>query len=130
VSRLIATAIEQHNDENGILWPMSISPYQVHIVQLGQEPEVLKAVEQLETGLESLGIEVLIDDREERPGVKFKDADLIGIPLRVTIGAKSLAKGGVELKARSETDPKKSDLIPLNSAVEQLVMRVREMLAG
>ncbi|MGC4070886.1 MAG: proline--tRNA ligase [Polyangiaceae bacterium] len=129
VSRLIATAIEQHHDENGILWPMSIAPYQVHIVQLGQEPEVIAAVAELESGLEAQGIEVLIDDREERPGVKFKDADLIGVPLRVTVGAKALAKGGVELKPRSETDPKKAELVPLNSAVESLVKRVREMLA-
>jgi prolyl-tRNA synthetase len=129
VSRLIATAVEQHHDENGILWPMSIAPYQVHIVQLGQEPEVVAAVEQLEKGLESRGIEVLIDDRDERPGVKFKDADLIGIPLRVTVGAKSLAKGGVELKPRTEPDPKKAAIVPFTEAVEQLTAQVNDLLS-
>jgi prolyl-tRNA synthetase len=129
VSRLIATAVEQHHDENGIIWPMSIAPYQVHLVQLGQEPEVIAAIEQLEKGLESRGIEVLIDDREERPGVKFKDADLIGIPLRVTVGAKALAKGGVELKPRRETDPKKATIVPLAEAVDQLTALVKDMLS-
>lgn len=128
VSRLIATAIEQHNDANGILWPMSIAPYQVHVVQLGQEPEVQEAVAKLERELEARGLEVLIDDRDERPGVKFKDADLVGIPLRVTIGAKALAKGGIELKERRETDPKKAELLPLTEAVDTLVTRVKAML--
>ena len=130
VSRLVATAVEQHHDDNGILWPMSIAPYQVHVVQLGQEPEVLAAVAQLERELESRGIEVLIDDREERPGVKFKDADLIGIPLRVTIGAKALAKGGVELKARTETDPKKAELLPLADASNVLFARIQSMMTA
>jgi prolyl-tRNA synthetase len=128
VSRLIATAVEQHHDDNGILWPMAIAPYQIHIVQLGQEPEVVAAVEQLEKELENRGVEVLIDDREERPGVKFKDADLVGVPLRVTVGAKALAKGGVELKARSETDPKKAEIVPLANAVERLTALVKEQL--
>src|SRR5580704_8274284 len=90
VSRLVATAIEQHNDENGIKWPVSIAPYHVHLVTLGKEAVVAEAAEQLYAELTARGIEVLWDDRDERPGVKFKDADLIGIPMRVTIGAKSL----------------------------------------
>ncbi len=124
VSRLIATAVEQFNDKDGILWPMSLAPYQVHVTQLGAEPEVIEAVAKLERELEAAGIEVLIDDREGRPGVKFKDADLIGIPLRVTVGAKSLGNGGVELKARSERDPKKAELIPLGDATATIVARV------
>ena len=125
VSRLVATAVEQFNDADGILWPMSIAPYHVHVAQLGSEPEVLEAVAQLEKELEARGVEVLVDDREERPGVKFKDADLIGIPLRITVGAKSLAKGGVELKPRSEKDPKKAELLPLADAIEKVVGLVR-----
>jgi prolyl-tRNA synthetase len=128
VSRLLATAVEQHHDENGIRWPMSIAPYQLHIVQLGSEPEVVEAVRQLEQGLMARGIEVLIDDRDERPGVKFKDADLVGIPLRVTVGQKALAKGGVELKPRSETDPKKAEIIPLTDAVDMLCVRIQALM--
>ena len=130
VSRLVATVIEQHHDENGIRWPMSLAPYQVHVVALGSSPEVAAAVAKLESGLEQAGIEVLVDDREERPGVKFKDADLVGIPLRVTVGEKGLKNGQVELKPRSEPDPKKAELVPLDGAVETLVGRVKALLAG
>jgi len=128
VSRLVATVIEQHHDDNGIVWPMSIAPYHVHIVQVGDDAEVIAAVGGLEAGLTRAGIEVLVDDREERPGVKFKDADLIGIPLRVTVGAKALKNGNVELKPRSEPDPKKAELVPLAAAVETLVARVKAAL--
>jgi prolyl-tRNA synthetase len=128
VSRLLATAVEQHHDDNGIRWPMSIAPYQVHIVQLGAEPEVIAAVRQLEQELLARDIEVLIDDRDDRPGVKFKDADLVGVPLRVTVGAKALAKGGVELKPRSEPDPKKAEIIALGEAAAVLQARVKELL--
>ncbi len=128
VSRLVAAAIEQHNDKDGICWPMSIAPYQVHIVQLGLEPEVAAAVDELEHKLETAGLEVLVDDREQRPGGKFKDADLIGIPLRVTIGARSLQNGGVELKLRTEKDPKKAELVPTEQAAERVMALVKELL--
>ena len=91
VSRLVATAIEQHNDKDGIRWPLPIAPYQVHLCTIGQEANVLEAAGALYAELGKRGVEVLWDDRDERPGVKFKDADLIGLPLRVTIGAKGLA---------------------------------------
>jgi prolyl-tRNA synthetase len=130
VSRLIATVVEQSHDDNGIRWPMSLAPYQVHVVALGADAEVVAATDSIERGLEQAGIEVLVDDRDERPGVKFKDADLVGIPLRVTIGAKGLKNGQVELKPRSEPDPKKAELVPLVSAVETLVARVRAAAAG
>jgi len=129
VSRLVATTIEQHNDENGIRWPMSVAPYQVHLVSIGREDAVLGAAAQLHDALEKAGVEVLWDDRDERPGVKFKDADLIGIPLRVTVGAKALAAGNVELKPRSEPDPKKAELVPVADAARVLVERVRAALA-
>jgi prolyl-tRNA synthetase len=130
VSRLVATVIEQHSDQNGIRWPLSIAPYQVQILQLGDSPEVRAAVAEIEAGLERAGIEVLVDDREERPGVKFKDADLVGVPLRVTVGEKGLKTGQVELKPRSEPDPKKAELVALGAIVETLVARVREGLGG
>jgi prolyl-tRNA synthetase len=130
VSRLVATTIEQHNDENGMRWPMSVAPYQVHLVTLGKEEALLAAARTLHDGLEAAGVEVLWDDRDERPGVKFKDADLIGIPLRVTLGAKGLASGHVELKPRTEPDPKKAELVPLADAVSVLSRRVVDALAG
>jgi prolyl-tRNA synthetase len=129
VSRLIATAVEQHNDADGIAWPMSIAPYQVHIVQVGEDAEVVDAVASLERELEQHGIEVFVDDRSERPGVKFKDADLVGVPLRVTVGAKALKNGGVELKARTERDQKKAELVPLADAASVVAARVRQLLA-
>ncbi|HEX4477715.1 MAG TPA: proline--tRNA ligase [Polyangiaceae bacterium] len=125
VSRLVATAVEQHHDENGIAWPAAISPYDVHVVMIGSEPEVERAAAELEQALEAQGLSVLVDDRDERPGVKFKDADLIGVPLRVTIGAKSLKSGAVELKPRSEKNPKNAELVPLESAVKVLSERAR-----
>jgi prolyl-tRNA synthetase len=128
VSRLVAAAVEQHNDANGINWPMSIAPYQVHIVQMGESEAVVTAVNKLEQQLTALGVEVLVDDRDERPGVKFKDADLIGIPLRVTVGEKALAQGNVELKPRSELDPKKIELVPLEQAATLLHAKVAESL--
>jgi prolyl-tRNA synthetase len=129
VSRLVATAIEQHNDANGILWPLSIAPYHVHLVTLGKEANVAEAAEQLYAELTARGVEVLWDDRDERPGVKFKDADLIGLPMRVTIGAKGLANGNVELKARTEADPKKSELVALTGAAERIAGWVKQGLA-
>jgi prolyl-tRNA synthetase len=116
VSRLVATAVEQHHDENGIRWPMSLAPYHVQVVTLGRDANVLEVAESLCAALETLGVQVLWDDRDERPGVKFKDADLIGIPLRVTIGPKGLANGNVELKPRTESDPKTVTPVPVGEA--------------
>jgi prolyl-tRNA synthetase len=128
VSRLVATAIEQHNDADGMKWPMSIAPYQVHLVTIGKDAEVAAAAQKLYDELEARGVEVLWDDRDERPGVKFKDADLIGVPIRVTVGGKSLAAGNVEMKARSESDPKKADAVPVGEAVERILSSVRAAL--
>jgi prolyl-tRNA synthetase len=125
VSRLVATAIEQHNDADGIRWPMSLAPYHVHLVTLGKDAPVHDAAKKLYDELWEKGIEVLWDDRDERPGVKFKDADLLGMPLRVTIGGKSLEKGGVELKPRTETDPKKAELVPVGDIVAKITSLVR-----
>ncbi|HEY8087734.1 MAG TPA: proline--tRNA ligase [Polyangiaceae bacterium] len=128
VSRLVATTIEQNHDDNGIRWPMSVAPYHVHLVTIGREDDVLGKARELYEALGKAGVEVLWDDRDERPGVKFKDADLIGIPLRVTIGAKALAAGNVELKPRAEPDPKKAELVPVADAARVLTERVRAAL--
>ncbi|HEX8789471.1 MAG TPA: proline--tRNA ligase [Polyangiaceae bacterium] len=128
VSRLVATTIEQHHDDNGIRWPMSIAPYQVHLVTIWREDNVLSTAREIHDALEKQGIDVLWDDRDERPGVKFKDADLIGVPLRVTVGAKGLAGGNVEVKPRTEPDPKKAELVPVADAVAVLAKRVKDAL--
>jgi prolyl-tRNA synthetase len=125
VSRLVATAIEQHNDDNGILWPMSIAPYHVHLCTLSKDAPLLAAAENLYRELWAIGVEVLWDDRDERAGVKFKDADLIGAPIRVTFGGKSFAGGNVEMKLRSETDPKKAELVAVADAVAKIVAMVK-----
>jgi len=130
VSRLVATVVEQHHDDNGIRWPMAVAPYQVHIVPIGDGQAVADATRVIETGLESAGIEVLVDDRDERPGFKFKDADLVGIPLRVTVGDKGLKNGCVELKPRSEPDPKKAEPVDLGAVVERLVGEVKKGLSA
>jgi len=129
VSRLVATTIEQHNDANGMIWPMSVAPYHVHLVTLGRDENLLATARALYSGLQAANVEVLWDDRDERPGVKFKDADLIGIPLRVTIGAKGLAEGRIELKPRTEGDPKKAELLLIADAAARIAGRVKAALA-
>jgi prolyl-tRNA synthetase len=128
ISRLVAAAVEQAHDDNGILWPMSIAPYQIHIVQLGQSDAVVDAVANLERELEAKGVEVLVDDRDERPGSKFKDADLMGIPLRVTVGERGLKTSQVELKPRRETNPKNATLDDLDKEASDFAKLVDSAL--
>jgi prolyl-tRNA synthetase len=102
VTRTLQAVIEQCNDKDGIIWPLSVAPYTVCLTPLNVAPEsaVMKLAEQLYAALSARGVEVILDDRDERPGFKFKDSELIGFPIRVGIGEKSLAKGEVELKMR------------------------------
>jgi prolyl-tRNA synthetase len=125
VSRLVASSIEQNNDENGIKWPVAIAPFQVHLVTIGLDEPVQSAAKKLYDDLRAGGIDVLWDDRDERPGVKFKDADLLGMPFRVTVGAKALANGNVEMKPRTEADPKKAELIPVADVARVLIERIK-----
>ena len=104
VSRTAASAIEQNHDDFGIIWPMPIAPFTVILTTVRPEGEVLETADKLYKEMVETGIEVLYDDRDERPGVKFKDADLLGIPIRITVGAKALKEGAVELKIRGEKD--------------------------
>jgi prolyl-tRNA synthetase len=100
-ARIIAAAVEQHHDEHGIAWPRSATPFDVHVVAIGAAgPEAITLAERVATGLEQEGFSVLLDDRDRRPGEKFADADLIGCPLRVTVGRKALEDGQVDLLAR------------------------------
>jgi prolyl-tRNA synthetase len=114
VERIITAAVEQQHDEDGIVWPKSLAPFDVVVTVTNMKQDNLRAAgEQLYSELQQAGFEVLLDDRDERAGVKFKDADLIGIPYRVTIGKKA-ADGIVELfdrKARTNTDVKISELV-------------------
>jgi prolyl-tRNA synthetase len=105
VTRTMAAAIEQNHDKDGIVWPMALAPYQVIIAPLQlHEPAVVEEAERIYRELTAAGVDVILDDRDLRPGVKLKDADLIGIPLRITIGARSLAEGKVEFKLRRHAE--------------------------
>ncbi|MCK5595302.1 proline--tRNA ligase, partial [bacterium] len=107
VSRIIAAVIEQNNDENGIIWPKSIAPYQVEILPVNvNDKETIQIAEKLYKKFLSEKIEVIIDDRNERPGIKFKDADLIGIPIRITIGSKKAKDNIVEIHKRDTGENK------------------------
>ena len=104
VTRTLAAVVEQHHDEDGIIWPMAIAPYHAIVTLVKPEDEVQKKVaEEIYGALSDAGVEVLLDDRDERPGVKFKDADLLGFPIRITVG-KMAPEGKVEYKLRRDAD--------------------------
>jgi prolyl-tRNA synthetase len=131
LGRLLACVVEEHHDDKGIIWPISIAPYQVHLVALANERSAAAATaDQLYADLTAAGVEVLYDDRAESPGVKFMDADLIGIPLRLTVGERGLKRGGVELKRR---DSAESTLVPVAdvpAAVRAEIARLEEAVAA
>jgi prolyl-tRNA synthetase len=115
--RLLACVAEEHHDDKGLIWPITVAPYQVHLVSLGEA----EAAEHVYCALEDAGLEVLYDDRSESPGVKFADADLIGLPIRLTVSSKSIGKGGVELKRR---DRKELEIV----ADSDLIVHVRALI--
>jgi prolyl-tRNA synthetase len=122
IGRTVAAGIEQNHDENGIVWPMPLAPYHVIITPVNvNEKDVMDAAEYLYNSMLAEDIEVIFDDRDERAGVKFKDADLIGIPLRIVVGKKNLAQGNVELKIRKTGENKLYSL-------EEIVKQVKEMI--
>jgi prolyl-tRNA synthetase len=115
LGRMMVAAIEQNHDDQGIIWPIPLAPYKVYLCALGMDkPEVAASAEKLYAGLEAAGLEVLYDDRPESPGVKFNDADLLGIPLRVVVSPRTLKSGNVEIKWRSEEE---SQLLSLEGVV-------------
>jgi len=125
VSRTVQAVIEQSHDKDGIIWPASVAPFQAVIDLLDPADEaVAKVAFDLEAALEAAGVDVIVDDRADRPGVKFKDADLIGFPVRVVVGAKGLANGGVEVKRRDQ-DKSQMKIVPVADAVAA----VRDLLA-
>lgn len=124
VGRLLACAVEEHHDEKGLALPISIAPYQLHLIQMkGAEAEA----EQLYRTLTANGVEVLFDDRDASPGVKFNDADLLGLPLRVTVGKKALAQGGVEFKLRGG---EAMQIVPLDEVVTFVQAEIGRLLAA
>jgi prolyl-tRNA synthetase len=126
VGRTVAAAIEQNHDENGIIWPLAVAPFQVLVVMLNPNDEAVReAADDLYRQLLAAGVEVLLDDRDERPGFKFKDADLVGIPLRVTVGARGLKDGQVEFKERAGGEVR---MLPLGEAAAEVAEQVRKGL--
>ena len=126
ISRLVAAAIEQNNDSNGIIWPFSIAPFHVLLLPINYKDQAIQvASDRIYQQFQKRGVEVLMDDRDERPGVKFKDADLIGIPLRLTVGAKGLEKDCVELRWRRDG---KTDEIPLGDASQTIHSMITQSL--
>jgi len=123
ISRSLAAVIEQHNDENGIVWPVSVAPLEVAVIPLGLEPEVFGPAEDIWTALADAGVEVVLDDRDERAGVKFADADLIGFPYQVVIGKRGIANGVVEFKDRATGERSE---IPLTEAVSRITTLLAE----
>jgi prolyl-tRNA synthetase len=119
INRIMAAAIEAGHDDNGIIWPLSLAPYQVSLIPLQvNNAEVMDLTRKLEEGLEAAGVDILTDDRDQRPGVKFKDVDLIGVPLRVVIGERGLKDGSLEVKWRHEATVRN---LPLATSVEAIV---------
>jgi prolyl-tRNA synthetase len=122
VGRLLAAAVEQNHDEKGIIWPLPIAPYQVCLCPLKiEDAQVMKAAEAIYAALCAANIEVLFDDRPESPGIKFNDADLIGIPLRIVVSARTLKSDSVELKWRKEAQAQMQPLEGLTEAVKTLL---------
>lgn len=126
IDRTIATVIEQNNDKDGIIWPLSIAPYKVILLPLTEEGDEIAT--NLYDELWEQGIETLLEDRDLRPGAKFKDADLIGIPIRVTFGKRSLEQGKAELKIRTEKEASLVDLASLKSEIQKIIEEDKKQL--
>lgn len=128
--RLLASVVEEHHDDYGMILPITIAPYEVHLVSLegkkSEAEEVRRFSEKLFCELREAGLEVLYDDRDESPGVKFNDADLIGCPVRLTVGSRSLEKGGVEVKLRHQ---KERNLIPVDEIVDSVREKINQLYA-
>jgi prolyl-tRNA synthetase len=128
VTRIAAAAIEQNHDADGIVWPVPLAPYEVTLLSLQtNDAQVMELCDRLYADLQAAGIDVLYDDRDDRPGVKFKDADLVGIPYRIAVGKKGVAEGIVEVKARRSPEMTK---VKIDEAVRFIVERVTKERSG
>jgi prolyl-tRNA synthetase len=122
VNRIVASLAETKHDENGLLFPLSIAPFELLLVPVSvSDEETMSVANRFYQELKGRGVDVLLDDRDQRPGVKFKDGDLIGIPLRVVIGGKGLKEGVVELKWRNEAEASK---LAVDSAIEAILQQI------
>jgi prolyl-tRNA synthetase len=123
VSRIVAAAIEQGNDDKGIIWPLPMAPFAVAVAAIGYQRSdaVREAADRLHDELSSAGVEVLLDDRSERPGVMFADLELIGIPYRVTIGERGLKQGTVEMISRHDGESRELELTEIVSYLKSLL---------
>jgi prolyl-tRNA synthetase len=122
IERLLAAIVEENRDESGIIWPRELAPYDVHVVTVKHtEAGVAETAEKLVHDLEAAGLAVLYDDRDESPGVKFNDADLLGMPVRATVSPRNLEQESVELRRRSAGE---NELVPLGSAVAEISSRL------
>jgi prolyl-tRNA synthetase len=118
VERMLAAVIEANHDKDGIIWPKDVAPFDLHIVALDlHELAVSRALEEVEHALAGAGMTALVDDRDDSPGIKFKDADLLGMPVRLTVGPRALSRGGIELRARRTGE---SEIVPIESLVGRL----------
>jgi prolyl-tRNA synthetase len=125
VSRTMAAAIEQNNDANGIIWPVPIAPYHVVVVPVSvKDQQQREFAEKVYQALQDAGVETVLDDRDERPGVKFKDADLIGYPLRITVGARCVAENVVEVKVRRTGEEHKFELVDFVTNIKELLNKL------
>jgi prolyl-tRNA synthetase len=128
--RLLACIAEEYNDENGLIWPITVAPYAVHLIVLpgkGQEQEIIAHADKLYQDLQDAGIEVLYDDRDDSPGVKFNDADLLGMPIRLTVSPRSLEAGGVEFKRRDQSEKR---TIPLAAIIAEVQAEIKTLTAA
>lgn len=125
--RLLACIAEEHHDEHGLIWPVTVAPYHVHLVALAGKgsDQVQQEAESIYAELEAAGLEVLYDDREESPGVKFNDADLIGLPVRLTVSGRALEQGGVEFKRRDQADKR---ILPRAEIVQQVKAEIASLM--
>jgi prolyl-tRNA synthetase len=122
VTRVVASIVETCHDENGIIWPLQTAPYTVQLIPLNvTDPQVMQVANQIYGQLQEAGIDVLMDDRDQRPGFKFKDADLIGIPLRITVGGKGLADGITEVKWRRSPDALRVPIAETAQTIQRLI---------
>jgi len=130
INRILASAIETGSDEAGIIWPITIAPFEVLVTCVNQEEEKVSSVaEDIYRQLQEKGVDVLLDDRSLRGGVKFKDADLIGIPVRVTVGRKSVADGNAEVKLRGADDSQNVPIKKASAKVAEIVTRLKQKLS-
>jgi len=127
--RLLACVAEEHHDDYGLIWPINVAPYEVHLVALGGKDgsQVQMAADELYDALKAAGVEVLYDDRDESPGVKFNDADLIGLPVRLTVSSRGLGQDSVEFKRR---DSQEKSMVPRSQAVERVVQEIAGLKAA